>query len=291
MKVLLLGKTGQLGWELQRALQPLGEVIALDCPEIDLANATGLRATIRQHSPDLIVNASAYTAVDKAESESELAYAVNALGPGVLAEEARALNAVLIHYSTDYVFDGAKGQPYVETDAPNPLSVYGKSKLAGEQAIQDVGGAYLILRTAWVFSTRRDSFVAKVLQWARKNEHLKIVSDQVSNPTWARMLAETTALLLAQSGPDRAAWFNEKRGVYHLAGSGYASRFEWAQRIIENDPQKDEQIVRALEPAATADFPTPAQRPLFSALDCARFEQTFGLRLPEWQAALRLAMG
>ena len=291
MKVLLLGKTGQLGWELQRALQPLGEVIALDCPEIDLANAASLRATIRQQRPELIVNATAYTAVDKAESESELAHAINAVGPGVLAEEARALNAVLIHYSTDYVFDGAKGQPYVESDAPNPLSVYGQSKLAGEQAIQSVGGAYLIMRTAWVYSTRRDSFVAKVLQWARKNEHLKIVSDQVSNPTWARMLAETTALLLAQSGPDRAAYFNEKRGLYHLAGSGYASRFEWAQRILENDPHKDEQITRALEPAAPADFPTPAPRPLFSALDCARFEQTFGLRLPEWQTALRLAMG
>ena len=291
MKILLLGKTGQLGWELQRSLQPLGEVAAFDYPEIDLANAASLRGMVRQQRPELIVNATAYTAVDKAESESELAHAINAVGPGVLAEEARNLNAVLIHYSTDYVFDGAKGQPYVESDAPNPLSVYGQSKLAGEQAILAVGGAYLILRTAWVYSTRRDSFVAKVLQWSRKNENLKIVSDQVSNPTWARMLAEMTGLLLAQSGPDRAAYFNEKRGVYHLAGSGTASRFEWAQRILENDPQKSEQIVRSLEPAATADFPTPAQRPLFSALDCALFEQTFGLRLPDWQSALRLAMG
>jgi len=291
MKILLLGNTGQLGWELQRALQPLGEVAAFDYPEIDLADAAALRATIHQQRPNLIVNATAYTAVDKAESEAALAHAINAAGPGVLAEGARDLNAALIHYSTDYVFDGAKGRFYVETDAPNPLNVYGQSKLAGEQAIQDVGGAYLILRTAWVYSTRRDSFVAKVLQWSRKNENLKIVSDQVSNPTWARMLAGITALLLAQAGPDRVGYFNEKRGLYHLAGSGYASRFEWAQRILENDPHKDEQITRALEPAATADFPTPAQRPLFSALDCARFEQTFGLRLPEWQAALRLAMG
>jgi dTDP-4-dehydrorhamnose reductase len=290
MKVLLFGKTGQLGWELQRTLQPLGEVVALDYPEINMADAANIRKMIRQHRPNIIVNATAYTAVDKAESESELAHAINATGPGVLAEESHELNALLVHYSTDYVFDGTKGTPYVETDSPNPLSVYGKSKLGGEQAIQAVGGAYLILRTAWVYSTRRDSFVSKVLQWARQNENLKIVSDQVSNPTWARMLAEITTLVIAKPGPDFAAYFREKYGVYHLAGIGYTSRFEWAQAILENDPQKDQQIVRTLETARTEDFPTPAERPLFSALDCTRFEKTFGLRLPEWQETLALAM-
>ena len=162
---------GQLGWELHRCLQPLGEVQALDYPEIDLARPDGLREIIRTSAPEVIVNATAYTAVDKAESERELAFAVNAVAPAVLAEEAKRIRAALIHYSTDYVFDGKKGEPYVETDMPNPLNVYGASKLAGEQAIQSVDGAYLILRTAWVYSTRRDSFVSKVLQWARQNEN------------------------------------------------------------------------------------------------------------------------
>lgn len=290
MKILLFGKIGQLGWELQRALQPLGQVIALEYPEIDMANSVSIREAVRQNQPNVVINATAYTAVDKAESEQELAYAINATGPGVLAEEARNLNAVLIHYSTDYVFDGAKGQPYVETDATNPLNVYGKSKLAGEQAIQAAGGAHLIFRTAWVYSTRRDSFVGKVLQWARQNSNLKIVSDQVSNPTWARMLAETTALLIARSAANPAAYFHKYSGVYHLAGSGYTSRFEWAQEILKNDPQRDEQIVGTLEAALTKDFPTPAQRPLFSVLDCTRFEEAFDLSLPEWRAALRMAM-
>lgn len=291
MKVLLLGKRGQLGWELQRSLQPLGNVVALSSPEIDMKNEGNIRDVMRQHRPDVIVNATAYTAVDKAESESELAYAVNAVGPHVLAEESRQLNALLIHFSTDYVFDGLKNSPYVETDAPNPLNVYGKSKLAGEQAIQSVGGAHLILRTAWVYSTHGgDSFVGKVLQWARKNEVLRVVSDQVSNPTWARMLAETTTLLIAKHGPDFIAQPGKNSGVYHLSGSGYTSRFEWAQEIIKNDPKRHEQIVRSMEAARTQDFPSPADRPLFSALDCARFEKTFGLCLPEWKETLHLAL-
>jgi len=290
MKVLLFGKAGQLGWELHRSLQPLGEVIALNHPEIDMADAANIRRTMRQYRPNIVINATAYTAVDQAEGKVDLAHAINAIGPGLLAEESRDLKALFVHYSTDYVFDGTKGASYIETDTPNPLNVYGKSKLAGEQAIQAVGGASLILRTAWVYSTRRDSFVNKVLQWARQNESLKIVSDQVSNPTWARMLAEITTLMIAKPGPDFGAYFHERRGVYHLAGSGYASRFAWAQEILKNDPQKNEQIVRSLEPACTEDFPTPAQRPLFSALDCARFEQTFGLRLPEWKETLALAM-
>jgi len=290
MKVLLLGKTGQLGWELQRTLQPLGDVIALSHPEINMMDPAGIRKAIRQHCPNIIINATAYTAVDKAENEPELAHAINAAGPGILAEESRQLNALFIHFSTDYVFDGVKNKPYVETDIPNPFNIYGKSKLAGEQAIQSIGGAYLILRTAWVYSTRRDSFLGKVLQWARQNETLKIVSDQVSNPTWARMLAEVTTLLIAKAGSDPAPYFREKYGIYHLAGSGYTSRFEWAQHILKNDAQQSEQIIRTLEPALTQDFPSPAQRPLFSALDCTLFEKTFGLRLPEWQEALQLAM-
>ncbi|MFH1907966.1 MAG: dTDP-4-dehydrorhamnose reductase [Chloroflexota bacterium] len=300
LKILLLGNTGQLGWELHRTLQPLGVVVALDYPELNMADAVSIRKTVRQHHPGLIVNATAYTAVDKAESEPELAEAINATGPAVLAEESRKLNALLIHYSTDYVFDGKKGSPYTETDAPNPINVYGLTKLHGEQAIQSVGGAYLVLRTAWVYtqrtlkervqasagSLRGDSFVTKVLQWARQNETLRMVDDQISNPTWARMLAEITAQVLAR-GHD---YIRERAGLYHLAGDGCASRFEWARLILELDPNQHEQMVKEMLPAPTSDFLTPARRPLFSALTCDKFVATFGLRLPPWEAALQMAM-
>jgi dTDP-4-dehydrorhamnose reductase len=284
MKILLLGKNGQLGWELQRTLATLGEVVALDFPEIDLSQEKSASRIVRETRPQVIVNASAYTAVDRAESEPELAFAVNARTPGILAQEARAAGAWLIHYSTDYVFDGSQGSPYVESDLPNPLNVYGRSKLEGEQAIQQVGGAYLILRTSWVYSLRRDSFVTKVLGWARQQRSLRVVADQVSGPTWARLLAEVTAQLLAQGR------VGEHSGLYHLAGDGCASRLDWARAILRFDPRQGEQIVEELLPALTADFPTPAQRPLFSALSCERFAQTFSLRLPTWDEALRLAM-
>jgi dTDP-4-dehydrorhamnose reductase len=290
LRLLLLGKLGQLGWELRRALAPLGEVTALDVPEIDLARPEGFLPAAREARPQVIVNATAYTAVDRAESEAGLARLINGEAPGWLAELAKDLGAALIHYSTDYVFDGAKGSPYVEEDAPHPLGVYGASKLAGEQAIAQLGGAYLTLRTSWVYSLRRDSFVTKVLQWARQQRTLRVVTDQVANPTWARMLAEVTAQLLARAGADPVGWLRERRGLYHLAGDGYASRFEWAQVALQFDPRREEQVVETLQPALTADFPTPAQRPLFSALDCSRFTAVFGLRLPPWEEALRMAM-
>jgi dTDP-4-dehydrorhamnose reductase len=290
LRLLLLGKLGQLGWELRRALAPLGEVTALDIPEIDLARPEGFLPAAREARPQVIVNATAYTAVDRAESEVDLARQINSEAPGLLAELARDLGAALIHYSTDYVFDGEKGTPYVEEDVPNPLGVYGASKLAGEQAIAQVGGAYLTLRTSWVYSLRRDSFVTKVLQWARQQRTLRLVTDQTANPTWARMLAEATAQLLAQAGADPVGWLRERRGLYHLAGDGHASRFEWARAVLALDPRREEQVVETLLPARTADFPTPAQRPLFSALDCSRFTAVFGLRLPRWEDALRLAM-
>ncbi len=290
MKILLLGNTGQVGWELQRTLAPLGEVIGLDYPEIDLTQTQSIQHLFKEHLPQLVVNATAYTAVDRAESEPEIALAVNGQAPGILAEEAQRIKAALIHYSTDYVFDGRKGSTYVETDATNPLGVYGSSKLAGEQAITQVGGAYLILRTSWVYSLRRPSFVTKVLGWSRQQPVLRMVTDQVANPTSARMLSEVTAQLLARSLPAAFDWLKEHRGIYHLAGSGIASRMEWAQAILRNDPQPQEQRVQRVEPALTADFPTPAQRPLFSALNCELFQQTFGLNLPDWQTALQLSM-
>jgi dTDP-4-dehydrorhamnose reductase len=290
MKIVLLGKNGQLGWELKRTLAPLGVVTALDFPEIDLIYADLVCQKIREIQPDVIVNATALTAVDRAESEAEQAMAINGLAPGMLAQTATELGVVIIHYSTDYVFDGKKSSPYLESDTPNPLSVYGKSKLAGEQAVADAGGAYLILRTSWVYSLRCDSFVNKVLSWARQNQTIRVVSDQVSNPTWARMLAESTALLLAKGSTDLYAWISEMRGLYHLAGSGYASRFEWAQAILRYDPHREEQIVQEIQPALTQEFPSLAQRPLYSCLDCSHFFERFGIRLPDWETALRLAM-
>ncbi|HUV27947.1 MAG TPA: sugar nucleotide-binding protein, partial [Anaerolineales bacterium] len=182
------------------------------------------------------------------------------------------------------------GSPYLENDTPNPLGIYGSSKLAGERAIAEVDAATLVFRTSWVYSLRRDSFVNKVLDWARTQSELRIVDDQVSNPTWCRMLAEATALLLAKSGNNPAAWINERRGLYHLAGDGFASRLEWAKLILDYDPQRDQQVVSSLEPAKTSDYPTPAKRPLFSALNCEKFTDTFSIRLPKWQDALELAM-
>lgn len=288
--ILLLGKFGQLGWELHRSLAPLGEVVAIDYPDINLLELDNLVTLIRRTHPEIIINATAYTAVDQAEIESEVAYVINATAPGKLAELAKENKSALIHYSTDYVFDGLKGSPYLESDTPNPLGIYGSSKLAGERAIAEVDAATLVFRTSWVYSLRRDSFVTKVLDWARTQSELRIVDDQVSNPTWCRMLAEATALLLAKSGNNPAAWINERRGLYHLAGDGFASRLEWAKLILDYDPQRDQQVVSSLEPAKTSDYPTPAKRPLFSALNCEKFTDTFSIRLPKWQDALELAM-
>ena len=288
--ILLLGKYGQLGWELHRSLAPLGDIVAIDYPEINLFELDSLVGLIRQLRPKIIVNATAYTAVDQAELEAEIAKRRNSIAPGSLAELAKENQSIFIHYSTDYVFDGSKGSPYVESDIPNPLGVYGSSKLGGEKAIQDVDPAYLIFRTSWVYSLRRDSFVSKVLSWARAQTELRIVDDQISNPTWCRTLAGATALILAKSGKNPTGWINDRRGLYHLAGDGFASRLDWAKMILEFDPQQEQQVVASIEAAKTSDYPTPAERPLFSALNCDKFTDTFSIRLPKWQDALSLAM-
>jgi dTDP-4-dehydrorhamnose reductase len=290
MRILLIGKYGQLGWEAQRALAPLGEVVAFDYPEIDLSHPERLAGLVAEVAPQVILNAAAYTAVDRAESEPELPRLINGVTPGELAAAARKARAVLIHFSTDYVFDGTKGAPYQEDDPTHPLSVYGQSKLDGDQAVAAAGGAYVILRTSWVYSTRRDSFVSKLLEWSRKNSVLRVVDDQVSGPTWARMLAQASALLLARAGSDPYPWLAERAGVYHLAGWGSCSRLEWAQEILALDPQPELRTAREVQAAKTADFPSAAERPLFTPLDCSKFERTFGLRLPDWKEALRLAM-
>jgi dTDP-4-dehydrorhamnose reductase len=272
-------------------LLPLGEVYAFDYPEIDLSRPDSIRKTIRDVNPELIVNATAYTAVDQAESEPEIAMAVNGRAPGVLAEEALKLNAVLVHYSTDYVFDGTKGEPYREDDAPNPINIYGQSKLAGELAIGEVGGTCLIIRTSWVYSLRRESFATKVLKWGRNHGALRIAADQIGNPTWCRMLAEISAQVLVKgSWVERQGLIHHRRGVYHLAGSGIASRLEWAEAILEMDPHPEEQMIKGVQPVPSSHFPSPARRPLYSALNCEKFTETFGLQLPNWQEALRLAM-
>jgi dTDP-4-dehydrorhamnose reductase len=286
MKILLFGAMGQLGTELQSVMSPLGEIAAYDIHNLNLENTGQVRDAIRTIQPEVIVNASAYTAVDQAESEASKAFHVNGEIPGVLADEAAQLNAFLIHYSTDYVFDGHKGGLYIETDIPNPLGIYGKSKLAGEEAIRAGKANYLILRTSWVSSRNRNSFVTKVLEWARKQEVMKVVDDQISNPPWAHRLADVTARLLSKN-PD---FLRERKGLYHVAGNGYASRMEWARKIIELDPNRHEQKVREVLPAKTSDFPTPAERPLFSALDCSLFQSTFEIPLPRWEDDLRLAM-
>ncbi|MFZ3070596.1 MAG: dTDP-4-dehydrorhamnose reductase [Anaerolineaceae bacterium] len=289
-KILLFAKNGQLGWELQRALAPLGQVVALDYPTVDFSKPETLRQVVRAAKPDLIVNPAAYTAVDKAESKEDLAGRINRDSVAVLAEEALAARIPLVHFSTDYVFDGSKGSPYVESDPVHPLNVYGQTKLEGDQAVLTIGGAALILRTSWVYSIRQGGFVIKVLQWARQQEVLRVVDDQVSGPTSARLLAETTALLLAKADEDAFGWLAERTGVYHCAGDGACSRYEWAQEILALDPKKEEQMIKVLESAKSAEFPTPAERPLVSVLNCDKLEKTFGLRLPPWQEGLRLVM-
>lgn len=290
MKILLFGENGQLGWELRRTLLPFGELVCCDYPQIDFSNLDQLRRHVQEVEPDLIVNAAAYTDVDGAESEPELARRVNAEAPAVLAEEARECGAALLHYSTDYVFDGLKGDDYIEDDEPNPVNVYGQTKLAGEQAIQASTDCYMIFRTSWVYGARRTNFMLKVLSWAKNNETLHIADDQVGSPTWCRALAEVSAALVAQSLPAGLAWFGEHAGVYHLAGRGAASRYKWAREIVSNYPERDRLAVKKIEPVSSDLFETAARRPDHTALDCTRFETAFGLRLPVWEASLGLAL-
>lgn len=289
-KILLLGNTGQLGWELNRTLITLGDLIALDYPQIDMSSEDNIKSVVREIKPNLIVNATAYTNVDKAESQPDLALAINGTGPGILAEEAKRLDAAFIHYSTDYVFSGTKGEPYIEKDDPDPISVYGKTKLAGERVVQEVGGAYWIFRTSWLYSLRRPCFVNKILQWARQYEILRIVDDQVSSPTWARTLAEATAQIISQNKMDLFSHILEKNGLYHMTDSGFCSRFEWAKAILEFAPQKKEKAQIEILPAKSSDFPTQAERPLKSYLSCEKFEDRFNLKLPPWEISLNLAM-
>lgn len=288
--ILLIGSSGQIGWELKQTLATLGPVHTLDRPALDLASAESIRRALRETAPGLIVNAGAYTAVDQAESEPDLAQAVNGTAPGILAEEAKRLGAALVHYSTDYVFDGRATRPYREDDATGPVNAYGRSKLAGEQAIAAVGGAYLILRTAWVYSLRGNNFLTTIRRLAAEREELRVVDDQRGAPTWAGGIAEATALILtrcnARSGPGELM---EKRGLYHLTAAGETTWFGFAEAIIAEMHAAGELVsARELTAIATADYPTPAQRPAWSVLDCGKTRDAFGVALPHWHDQLGL---
>jgi dTDP-4-dehydrorhamnose reductase len=284
MKILLIGKNGQVGWELRRTLAPLAEVVAVDYPEINFTDVPALRQLVAAMRPSVVVNAAAYTAVDKAETETELCRQINAVAPGVLAEEAKKIGALMVHYSTDYIFDGAKTSPYVETDAPNPLGTYGRTKLEGDRAVKASGADYLIFRLCWVYGTRGQNFMLTMQRLAREREKLRVVGDQFGCPTWSRMIAETTAMALKQILAGTCAF--RLNGDYHLAAGGQANWHEFASRIIEWMPEAERKC-RAVEKITTAEYPTPARRPAYSILDCGKLQKTFGLRLPDWEASLR----
>jgi dTDP-4-dehydrorhamnose reductase len=284
MKILLIGKNGQVGWELRRTLAPLAEVVAVDYPEINFNDVPALRKFVATTRPAVVVNAAAYTAVDKAETEIELCRQVNAVAPGVLAGEAKKLGALMVHYSTDYIFDGTKTSPYVETDTPNPLGAYGRTKLEGDRAVKASGADHLIFRLCWVYGARGQNFMLTMQRLASEREKLRVVGDQFGCPTWSRMIAETTALALKQvlAGADRCAY----NGEYHLAAAGQANWHEFASRIIELMPEAERKC-RAVEKITAAEYPTPAKRPAYSVLDCGKLQKTFGLRLPHWETSLR----
>jgi dTDP-4-dehydrorhamnose reductase len=289
MKILLLGKDGQVGWQLQRSLAPHGEVVACGRDRCDLSDLGQIRSVVREMRPAIIVNAAAYTAVDRAESESGLAWRINAEAPGVLAEEAAALDALLVHYSTDYVFDGTKALPYLETDPTAPLGAYGCSKLAGEEAIRAVGGKSLIFRTSWVFGARGHNFIKTILRLAREKETLNVVADQVGSPTPAALVATVTGVVLAMLAHGRALKEGENR-LYHLAASRPVSWFDFARTIVDLAGRAQGFDLRlkpeAINPIATSEYPTPARRPANSRLDCTRLESDFGLQMPDWQPYL-----
>jgi dTDP-4-dehydrorhamnose reductase len=277
MKILVTGKNGQVGHALLTSLAGLGEVMALDRAQLDLADLDAVRHTVRSLAPDLIINAAAYTAVDQAETDSALAMRINGEAPGVLAEEAKKTGAALIHYSTDYVFDGSKAGAWTEDDVPAPLSMYGRSKLAGEQAIAATGAAHLILRTSWVYGLHGKNFLLTMLRLAQTRPELSIVDDQFGAPTWSRSIAEATAQIVRQR-----LRISEHSGVYHMSAGGRTSWYGFAQKIFAHPSNQHKPLLHAIP---TADYPLPAKRPQNSALNSTKFQQTF-CSLPQWDEAL-----
>lgn len=289
MKILLTGKNGQVGYELERALQCVADVTAVDSRQLNLCSPDQVRKMVASIKPDLIVNPAAYTAVDMAEKYSVDAMQVNAAAPSLLATEARKVGAGIIHYSTDYVFDGSKQAPYLEEDRPCPVNVYGASKLAGEQAIQVSGAPHLILRTSWVYGLRGKNFLLTVLRLARERDELRIVADQFGAPTWSRTIAEVTAQVIAQlkAAPDTAQWWRQKGGVYHVTAQGTTTWHGFAESILARATLEKVPPVVGI---ATSEYPTPAARPAYSVLSNDKFGKTFNLSMPQWDKGLGLCM-
>ena len=302
--ILLTGRTGQVGSKLLLLLPEIGDVVAPDRHELDLLNPDSIRRAVREIRPELIINAAAYTAVDAAETQEAEAQAINANAPGVLAEEAEKIGAAVVHYSTDYVFDGSKRTPYVEGDSAAPINVYGKTKLAGERAVRAAGVPHMIFRTAWVYSTRSRNFLRTILRLATEREELRVVRDQFGAPTWSRDIAETTVKILAQlSSQDSSAAssFSRVSGIYHLTAAGETTWYDFARAILEEAAHLAPAvewfeeatrgrplITKRIIPITTAEYPTPAARPAFSVLSNSHLIQTFGIGLPDWRTRLRL---
>ena len=304
-RILLIGKNGQVGHDLQRLLPAYGELTAVDRQQLDLAAPDAIRRGVQEIRPQIIINAAAYTAVDQAEKDELAARAINAIAPGILAEQAKQVGAALIHYSTDYVFDGTKTTPYEEDDAPNPLGAYGRTKLEGEQAIRDSGVAHLIFRTAWVYSTRGKNFLLTILRLATQREELRIVNDQIGAPTLSPELAEATAKVLSQLPAMKNASMDESLaglgGTYHMTAGGATNWYEFATTILDDASASIQGkkrawlltalngaplVTRRVVPITTAEYPTPARRPPYSVLSNERLAKTFGIRLPDWNAQL-----
>ena len=304
-RILLTGKDGQLGWELQRLLPRFGETVAFGHQELDLADLENVRRVLRELRPNLIVNAAAYTAVDRAESEPLLARVINADAPALMAEEAKRLGACLVHYSTDYVFDGTNKSPYEESNPPSPINEYGKTKLAGEQAIQSLGLPHLIFRTEWVYATRGRNFLLTILRLATQKKELRVVDDQVGSPTFSRMIAQATIRILdtVSSPGARFSRLAEFGGLYHLTAAGQTTWCGFAQAILEECSGGNKHhpgwlasatngrslICERVVPIATADYPTPARRPAYSVLSNAKLRQVFDTDLPDWRTQLSMA--
>ncbi len=283
-RILLTGKTGQVGHELLRSLAPLGKLIAPDRDQMDLTDADSIRRVILETMPDVIINAAGFTIVDQAETQPELAMQINGTAPGIIAETAKTIGALLIHYSTTFVFDGHKGEPYTENDVPHPINGYGRSKLAGEQAVADCAGDYVTLRANWVYSARRSNFALTILKLAREKKELAIVDDQVGSPTWARAYAETTAELVRQAGRVR-----EHSGIYHLSAGGHCTRLQWAQKLIETAQALSGQHTgwARLRPTITAEYPLAAARPLYTVTSNDKIRTLLGIQMPPWDEQLR----
>ncbi|MGQ9557818.1 MAG: dTDP-4-dehydrorhamnose reductase [Desulfurispora sp.] len=286
MKILLLGKNGQVGWELAGLLPAYGTVVALGRSELDLMDFDAVIETVRRIKPRLIINAAAYTAVERAEREPQVAMAINGIAPGVLALETRRLGAALIHYSTDYVFDGRKNTPYTEQDLPAPLNTYGLTKWAGELAVSQVGAPHIILRTSWVYSSRGQNFLRTMLRLAREQEILRVVNDQVGVPTWSRYIARVTMRILQLGGSDPVGFLQQYGGIYHLTAAGQTTWYDYACFLLAADPARHEQRLKQILPISSREYASKVIRPAYGVLGCDQLARLLGLPVPGWQAGV-----